>query len=137
MDGGDGAFGGVEATVNAVVRAVRNEVKLHSALADKTVPFLMVYAEGETLEEVLASMPATPKAWTETFAEAWAAVAETQMPSMVSDRAAVWAGVGKTPPPPAAAAAAAFGGEDAAGRGAGLPGRYRAAGRSATTTWRR
>ena len=40
---------------NAVVRAVRNEVKLHSALADKTVPFLMVYAEGETLEEVLAS----------------------------------------------------------------------------------
>ena len=70
MDGGDGAFGGVEATVNAVVRAVRNEVKLHSALADKTVPFLMVYAEGETLEEVLASMPATPKAWTETFTEA-------------------------------------------------------------------
>ena len=117
MDGGDGAFGGVEATVNAVVRAVRNEVKLHSALADKTVPFLMVYAEGETLEEVLASLPATPKAWTETFAEAWAAVAETQMPSMVSDRAAVWAGVGKTPPPPAAAAAAAFGGEGAAGRG--------------------
>ena len=39
------------------------------------------------------------------------------MPSVVSDRAAVWAGVGKTPPPPAAAAAAAFGGEDAAGRG--------------------
>ena len=62
MDGGDGAFGGVEATVNAVVRAVRNEVKLHSALADKTVPFLMVYGEGGTLEEVLASMPATPKA---------------------------------------------------------------------------
>ena len=71
MGGGDGAFGGVEATVNAVVRAVRNEVKLHAALAYKTVPFLMVYAEGETLEEVLASMPATPKAWTETFAEAF------------------------------------------------------------------
>ena len=66
---------------------------------------------------MLASMPATPKAWIETFAEAWAAVAETQMPSVVYDRAAVWAGVGKTPPPPAAAAAAAFGGEDAAGRG--------------------
>ena len=117
MDGGEGAFGGVESTVNAIVRAVRNEVKLHSALADKTVPFLMVYAEGETLEEVLASMPATPKAWTETFTESWAAVAETQMPSVVYDRAAVWAGVGKTLPLPAAAAAAAFEGEDAAGRG--------------------
>jgi hypothetical protein len=107
MIGGEGEYEDVAAAVKYVVYGTQNEVKLHRALADATITALVVYAEGETLEEVKASLPNEPPAWIVAFEEAWQRAGLAAMPSFVRERAVTWAGATLPPPPPHVPAAAA------------------------------
>ena len=107
MIGGEGEYEDVAAAVKYVVYGTQNEVKLHRALADATITALVVYAEGETLEEVKASLPNEPPAWIVAFQEAWQTAGLGAMPSFVRERAGTWAGATLPPPPPHVPAAAA------------------------------
>ena len=89
MIGGDSEFGTVMEAVRTIVTATQNSVRLHSVLIEKTLPHLEVYAEGETLEAVRLSLPATGRDWMTAFDEAWPAASEAAMPAFVRDRAGV------------------------------------------------
>ena len=91
----DGA-GGVDFQPGLVVRAIleetRNAVTLHPPVIERTLVYIMEFAEGEDADEVKECLPSDTPGWITAFTEAWEGAAEKAMPAFMRARAGVWAG---------------------------------------------
>jgi len=99
-----------DTVLGAILGKEANGVSLHTVLVTHTKTHLLTFVSDEGEIQLMADMPASPPEWMETFAEAWAKVADRlgPMPAVVSKRATTWAGMDadvKEPPKPAAATA--------------------------------
>ena len=83
----------MSAVVRAILQETRFEHVLHGAVATKTHTFLMSYADGSDIEEVMACMPTAPREWMQAFDEAWAKASEAAMPGFMRARNEVWSGM--------------------------------------------